>query len=84
MNLWRGKQADQEQLCQSFIAVLKNNQRNGDCNRLISSIENTVETKSLVENTPNTKTGNINVSSVKINVKLKMFIGIFISSVGED
>ena len=82
MNLWRGKQADQEQLCQSFIEVLKNNQRNGDCNRLIGSIENTVETKSLVENTPKTNIGNKNVPMIKINVKLKILI--FMSSVSED
>ena len=71
---WRSKQSDQEQLCQSFIAVLKNNQRHGDCNRLISSIENTVKTKSLVENTPETKRGNKNESMIKINVRLKIFI----------
>ena len=58
MDWWRATQYGQDQLLQSFIDVLKNNQRAGDCNRLIYTMENIVKTMK----------GNL-FSSVKLNLK---------------
>ena len=40
LNWWRGTQTNQNQLSQSLVTLLQNNQRAGDCNRLIGAIEN--------------------------------------------
>ena len=38
LNDWRGRQSEQDTLCQSFIATLRKKQNGGDCNRLIGEI----------------------------------------------
>ena len=53
LKVWRGTQADQSQLQQSFIRILKGNQIMEDCNELIADIENAFEA------------GNIDVSVAK-------------------
>ena len=38
LNDWRGRQSDQDTLCQTFIETLRKKQNGGDCNRLIGEI----------------------------------------------
>ena len=40
LNWWRGTQANQNELSQSLVTILRKNQRAEDCNRLICAIEN--------------------------------------------
>ena len=42
LNDWRGRQSNQDRLCQSFTDTLRNKQTGGDCNRLIHEIEKVV------------------------------------------
>ena len=40
---WRGRQSQQNQICQSFIETLRDKQTGGNCNRLIGEIEKVLE-----------------------------------------
>merc|ERR1712110_604724 len=50
LNAWRATQYGQNEINQSVVDILKRNQRAGDCNRLIASIENVLETAYQVKN----------------------------------